>query len=358
MNNYEDIFDREDKDSEQKIVEDFENQIKRTEKNGLLIAVYFVVMLFVSFGFSFYAGFVYPDTEAILDGINDTTPVIVQEVDSIDSEYAYEVIITGVIENNSDTDIQSLFIQVEFFDENEASLGIYTYDEEDVLIGDSMVINDSFLTDTEFFSYEVIYGIDVYNNTTTFFNLLPVLLCSIIFFVVDRECFKMDGKAFKKNVGRNIGWIFLGFLMVYAALYISNIILYILGVTETSLNEIAIQNMFTSDPGQLIMLFGLLVVFTPIVEEVVFRKVLYNFVDKRLGTLAAILASGLVFGLLHVVQHGDFIQAIPYVLMGTVFGVIYFLNRKNIWVTIAVHSLNNLVSYLLYLFLILSNGSI
>lgn len=124
---------------------------------------------------------------------------------------------------------------------------------------------------------------------------------------------------------------------------------YVLGVTASSENESAIAGMFIDDPLQLVMLFFLLCVFTPIVEEIVFRKIICGFFERKIGKIWAILLSGAIFGLMHVVAYGDFVQSIPYITMGAVFGYIYFRSEKNIYVTIGVHFLNNLISYLFYL---------
>ena len=88
----------------------------------------------------------------------------------------------------------------------------------------------------------------------------------------------------------------------------------------------------------------------PIVEELTFRKALYGFFYRRLGPVVAIIASSLVFGLLHVASYGDFIQAIVYVPMGAVLGIFYYLSKRNVHVTIGIHFINNFISFLIYAF--------
>ena len=55
----------------------------------------------------------------------------------------------------------------------------------------------------------------------------------------------------------------------------------------------------SSDPLSLILLFLAVVVFAPIVEEIAFRGVLYNLLNKRISLFPAALISSVVFGLLH-----------------------------------------------------------
>lgn len=358
MTDYNDIFDKTEKPKEDDGLDEFYSYANRTEKNGVLLSIYLVVMLLVSFGFTFYSGFVYPDSESILSNLEITEPITIDVTETPDADYLYQLEVNGALTNHSTTDLQTAYIDIEFFNEDNESLGYRSFTTENLFVDQTFLLENELIeTDAVFDHFEITYGFDVYNNTTTFFNLLPVMLCSIMFFFIDFNCFSADWKAFKKNVGSNLSKIGIGFAMVYVAAILSNLILALLQANDTSINEATIQNMFTTDTGQLIMLFGLLVVFTPIVEEVIFRKVLYNFVDKRLGKVAAILSSGIIFGLMHVVQHGDFIQAIPYVLMGVVFGYIYYSNHKNIWITIGVHAMNNLVNYIVYAAFILGGGT-
>jgi membrane protease YdiL (CAAX protease family) len=108
-----------------------------------------------------------------------------------------------------------------------------------------------------------------------------------------------------------------------------------------------IQSLFEKNLFDISVLFILLVVLTPVIEELIFRKVIYNFVESKTNHILAILSSGLIFGLMHVIQYGDFLQSIPYVMMGLVFGYIYHNSRKNIFVVIGVHTINNFISWLL-----------
>jgi len=110
----------------------------------------------------------------------------------------------------------------------------------------------------------------------------------------------------------------------------------------------SIQAMFESNAVVIVMLFFLLCIFTPIVEEVVFRKVLFGYFEPKLGPIISILLSGSIFGVMHVIGAGDFIQVIPYVLMGFAFGYIYYRSEKNIWVPIIVHFINNFIVFLIY----------
>lgn len=55
----------------------------------------------------------------------------------------------------------------------------------------------------------------------------------------------------------------------------------------------------SSDPLSLIFLFVSVVIFAPIVEEIAFRGVLYNLLNKWIPLFPAALISSIIFGLLH-----------------------------------------------------------
>lgn len=57
--------------------------------------------------------------------------------------------------------------------------------------------------------------------------------------------------------------------------------------------------LLSSDPVSLILLFTAVCVFAPIVEEIAFRGVLYNLLNKWVPLFPAALISSVVFGLLH-----------------------------------------------------------
>lgn len=54
-----------------------------------------------------------------------------------------------------------------------------------------------------------------------------------------------------------------------------------------------------SDPVSLVLLFIAVVIFAPIVEEIAFRGILYNLLNKWIPLFPAALISSAVFGLLH-----------------------------------------------------------
>ncbi len=79
----------------------------------------------------------------------------------------------------------------------------------------------------------------------------------------------------------------------------------------------------------------------PIVEEVLFRGIVFHYLEKVRSGWFAILVSGIAFG----VWHGEPIQVVYAAMIGVVYGMIYFKTR-DLRLTIVLHVLNNFLSTL------------
>ncbi len=114
-------------------------------------------------------------------------------------------------------------------------------------------------------------------------------------------------------------------------------------------NQESLQSMIKVAPATLI--FAALV-FAPVVEEIIFRGAIFNAFYKKENPIAAILISGALFSLVHVIGSllvGNLIGLIHFVsyfAVGIGFGFLYHKTR-NLYICIGVHFINNLVAVLL-----------
>ena len=95
-----------------------------------------------------------------------------------------------------------------------------------------------------------------------------------------------------------------------------------------------------SDPFELVLLFISVVVLAPIVEEIVFRGIFFNLLNKKRSTLTAMIVSSLVFGFLHAET------MVPTAVIGFVLCFIYHRTGSLILV-MAGHMVNNLIAFTL-----------
>jgi len=93
-----------------------------------------------------------------------------------------------------------------------------------------------------------------------------------------------------------------------------------------------------SDPIELVLLFISIVILAPIVEEIVFRGIFFNLLNKKRSTLTAMILSSLVFGFLHAET------MVPTAVIGFVLCFIYH-RTGSLLLVMAGHMVNNLIAF-------------
>lgn len=83
------------------------------------------------------------------------------------------------------------------------------------------------------------------------------------------------------------------------------------------------------------------VIAGPIVEELLFRGIMFHYLEKIKSGWFPVLISGIAFGLWHM----EPVQVVYAALMGIILGIIY-AKVRSLKVTIAIHMLNNFLSTL------------
>ncbi len=128
-----------------------------------------------------------------------------------------------------------------------------------------------------------------------------------------------------------------GFLMVYG------IILHILGIdpdkqsVAKDLQELGKSNLFLAIVGPAILI--------PIIEEFLFRGILYRNFKKFCTLPFSIFISAVIFGLVH--QEAEVF--IPLITLGIIFAWAYEKSGC-IWVSIALHATNNFLSVIFLIY--------
>ncbi|MGG5253519.1 lysostaphin resistance A-like protein [Neobacillus sp. SM06] len=86
----------------------------------------------------------------------------------------------------------------------------------------------------------------------------------------------------------------------------------------------------------------LIVMIAPILEEFIFRKIIFEFLNRKMNITSAAVISSLVFSLYHF----DFANTISYFLMGMTFSTIYILS-KNLFNSMVAHMVMNAIVLIL-----------
>jgi uncharacterized protein len=157
----------------------------------------------------------------------------------------------------------------------------------------------------------------------------------IIIFILRKE---MNNRDFRKkggSLGQSVIWAISGIFLALFAQYAAAIIENLLGVEMGSEN--------TKDILTIIEAFPLAIIVTsiigPILEEIVFRKIIFGSLHKRYTFFISALISSVVFAAAHM----EFQHILLYSAMGFTFAFLY-VKTKTIIVPIFAHvAMNTLV---------------
>ena len=165
-----------------------------------------------------------------------------------------------------------------------------------------------------------------------------------VFLLVTRGGEKAERKQGQKMP---LSHLFYAFLACQTLMLVGNIIgLAINGIVGVFLGEApenSVDALVSSTPVWLLAL--LVVVVAPIVEELIFRKVMIDRL-ALFGDRTAIVASAVAFGFFH----GNLYQIFYAFLIGLVFGYVYTRTR-NVWYSIGLHAVINFLGSVVSLYI-------
>lgn len=155
----------------------------------------------------------------------------------------------------------------------------------------------------------------------------------------------MQQNVFRGNnqatLGQVILWAVAGLVMAYISnLIASSIETGLLGINPTSENTQKIMDITRSAPIFIVITS----VIAPVLEEIIFRKIIFGELYKRMNFFIAAALSALIFSIIH----GEPEHTLVYASMGFVFAFLY-VKTKRIIVPILVHMALNSISALVLL---------
>lgn len=161
--------------------------------------------------------------------------------------------------------------------------------------------------------------------------------------------FRDSGEHLNWLTPRNWGTVVIGYFGILLANGLSQAISRLAGHSSEATNQETIKALVSqSHSVGLVMLVLSLVIFAPVLEELIFRGVLMNWFFRK-NRWAAVILSALVFGGMHVAGDPNWqFTIIGYAGMGAVLALVY-LRSHNIAVDITLHMLNNAVATLMLL---------
>ena len=183
-------------------------------------------------------------------------------------------------------------------------------------------------------------------NTPSMNPAHPVLATAEVVFYIAGGCFawwglrKTNLRPFRKLTRRDGRAILLGIAALFLVRILTGVLLVLFNQTKHVQSGFEHFDVSSKTPGITPIAVSLailsLVVIAPIVEEIVFRGLLFGALAGRLGVLGSALITALLFGAIH----GDPILFPSLVAIGFVAALAYAATG-NLWVAITLHALNN-----------------
>ncbi|MBM6929496.1 CPBP family intramembrane metalloprotease [[Clostridium] spiroforme] len=186
-----------------------------------------------------------------------------------------------------------------------------------------------------------IYTINIYLN---FFSTLVSMIFAVVLF---KDFFIDNIRKFKQNLSKNILWSATAGLGInYLISYLANILIILfLGTSDSASNQLLFESLIENS---FLLMAIQAIVFAPIVEELIFRGLVFRSF-RQYNIYLAHFISAFCFGFIHIYQGlfaGDFTQLVyllSYGGMGFAYSFVYE-KRKTIVAPMIVHMLNNLIA--------------
>lgn len=208
---------------------------------------------------------------------------------------------------------------------------------------DSKIVLETF-TKTDLTEYSIEY-VKVNAASQGYGNLIGYMLATafVVFYMRDGVITDIKDLGKRKRFHAiYIPLVAIGFCILTIAIDI------IIGnLVEASSNQATIE--YILEYGGAFPMILATVVFAPIVEELIYRKAIFQYCE-RLGLVAAYLLSMVFFTLPHMLSSDTsnmgiwLLQCVPYASSALLLCLIYHKSKFNIYAAIAAHMLNNIIA--------------
>ena len=177
------------------------------------------------------------------------------------------------------------------------------------------------------------------------FYIIMILILTLIFVFLLRDTRGLDRNfenLFNKNNGKEILYVLI--INLLFAFFVGCILSYIdflIGMTDPTWISIWDVDSVNMDSNAIILDAISGIIFAPIIEEIIFRGIIFNRLKIRIGITSAMIISSFLFAIGH--GFGGITSAF---LFGICMCILY-LKTDNILIPMSVHFLNNTIATIL-----------
>ena len=201
------------------------------------------------------------------------------------------------------------------------------------------------------------------NTIQTWTQILTYVVLIGVLVLLSIKDLKYDTSRLKPNIKKIILTAVIGVAVMYATSLLLNVLYTVLKLQGDSQNQMEIESMLKNATMIEKALYAIIIVIVaPLVEEIIFRKSLFGVFKKlKIKKIYIVLITGAIFGLMHITsaivgyivegQYSligpEFLFGITYIAMGIIFGYVYYKSDENIYSSLILHIINNLISVIL-----------
>lgn len=188
---------------------------------------------------------------------------------------------------------------------------------------------------------------DLINLHAYFASSISQILAIIVFAIIFKKIVIDDAIAFKNNLLKYIIVIIVSSFIMYFGTELIALIYEKIGLgDQTSQNQEGIVTALMGEQSYIVVFYT--VILAPIIEEIIFRKLFYNVLKQytKIPVWGIVLLISVVFAFIHVTDVESMKFFPVYFFPTLIITSAYAFTKENIYVSIGLHGINNLVSVL------------
>lgn len=304
--------------------------------------------------------------------IQNDSKIFNQEKTMIDEEYRYSVnenkeIIETTSSSNSNSQIEyykgvkkSILAFVIYYAFNIGGGLVFQFILHPFVLKDLGITIEQLIETSQYYDEAAYKMYESYLTGYLNFVVFAVIFVGLI--LLYKKSLLQNLKELKAKPFQILKLAGLGFVGMYVAnFFVSVIVMLFFGDDFVSTNQNSLIDLFNAGGDIRILLVIFTVIFAPIVEELLFRKSLFNFFKKDSGV--AIIVSALIFAGIHVISptfsallgwisnanefslvFKELLYIIVYLAPAFVLSFVYSMSEKNLLPCILMHMAQNLLS--------------
>lgn len=304
--------------------------------------------------------------------IQNDSKIFNQEKTMIDEEYRYSVnenkeIIETTSSSNNNSQIEyykgvkkSILAFVIYYAFNIGGGLVFQFILHPFVLKDLGITIEQLIETSQYYDEAAYKMYESYLTGYLNFVVFAVIFVGLI--LLYKKSLLQDLKELKAKPFQILKLAGLGFVGMYVAnFFVSVIVMLFFGDDFVSTNQNSLIDLFNAGGDIRILLVIFTVIFAPIVEELLFRKSLFNFFKKDSGV--AIIVSALIFAGIHVISptlsallgwisnenefslvFKELLYIIVYLAPAFVLSFVYSMSEKNLLPCILMHMAQNLLS--------------